>query len=177
MNQQLFWYRNLRIVLSFFLIIVMVVAGIIMMSFLGERKDPSNACYDRLLRFHIRANSDSEKDQAVKGKVKEEVLAYLKPYLACASSKEESKAVISDHFQEIKQKAEETLLRNGFSEKVNVYFSKEAFPVKKYGEFTFPAGRYEALRIDIGEAKGHNWWCMMYPALCFVEESYAYVPQ
>ena len=143
----------------------------------GVDDGQEDTCYERLLRFHIRANSDSKEDQEVKQKVKDAVLNYLNPYLSQASSKEESKKIISAHMYEIMDVARNTLADNGYSYRVRVYFSKEQFPVKKYGQFVFPAGRYEALRIDIGEAKGHNWWCMMYPALCFVDETYAYVPE
>ena len=133
--------------------------------------------YDRVLRFHVRANSDSEEDQAVKLKVKEAVLEAVKPYLTGLSSKEECKHALSEHLYDIMKVACNTLSENGFDYRVRVYFSKEQFPAKEYGDATFPAGMYEALRIDIGEAKGQNWWCMMYPALCFVDATYGVLPE
>ena len=143
----------------------------------AQTQESDTSYYESVLRFHVRDNSDSEKDQNVKMKVKENVLDFVKPYLGDVTSKEECKKVISDKLYDIMQVARNTLAENGFDESVRVYFSKEEFPVKQYGDATFPAGEYEALRIDIGEAKGHNWWCMMYPALCFVDETYGVLPE
>ena len=140
-------------------------------------EDSEASYYERVLRFHVRANSDSEEDQEVKQKVKEAVLSSMKPYLDGVDSKEECKHILSEHLYDIMKIASNTLSENGFDYRVRVYFSKEEFPVKEYGDATFPAGVYEALRIDIGEAKGQNWWCMMYPALCFVDATYGVLPE
>ncbi|MBO8464170.1 MAG: stage II sporulation protein R [Firmicutes bacterium] len=129
----------------------------------------------QVIRFHIRANSDTTKDQEEKMQVKKEVIAYLQPIMAKATNISEGRQLLLKHQNEIKEKAEE-VLKTTSNRKVTVYLTKEKFPTKSYGDMTFPPGEYEALRIDIGEAKGHNWWCVMYPSLCFLDETHGIVP-
>lgn len=127
--------------------------------------------YSSILRFHVRANSDSEEDQALKMAVKEDVVTMLKPLLKNCESIEESKNVIVSNMQTIYTTAVNTIVEQGYDYTVKVYVTEEEFPEKTYGDLTFPEGSYQALRIDIGKAKGQNWWCVMYPPLCFVDES------
>lgn len=129
----------------------------------------------QVIRFHIRANSDTTKDQEEKMQVKKEVIAYLQPIMAKATNISEGRQLLLKHQNEIKEKAEE-VLKTTSNRKVTVYLTKEKFPTKSYGDMTFPPGEYEALRIDIGEARGHNWWCVMYPSLCFLDETHGIVP-
>lgn len=129
------------------------------------------APYSGILRFHVRANSDSEEDQALKIAVKEDVVTMLKPLLADCENVEESKNVIVSNLQNIYSLAIDTITEQGYDYDVKVYVTQEEFPAKTYGDLTFPEGEYQALRIDIGEAKGQNWWCVMYPPLCFIDES------
>lgn len=131
---------------------------------------------NEVLRFHVRANSDSDIDQKVKLKVKDAVVKSMKPVLAKVDDREESKEILRTHLQDIKTTAQNVLTKEGFKNGVKVYFSTEEFPVKQYGDLVFPSGTYEALRIDIGEAEGKNWWCMMYPPLCMVDATYGVVP-
>ena len=122
-----------------------------------------------IIRFHVRANSDSDSDQKLKLKVKNEVVTFLQPILAQSDSVEESRNIIAQHMQEIKDTALDTIHNEGYSYDVDVYFEKSYFPMKSYADVTFPPGEYEAFRIDIGEADGRNWWCVLYPPLCFVD--------
>lgn len=135
------------------------------------------APYSGILRFHVRANSDSDDDQELKMAVKEDVIAMLKPLLADCESVEESKNIIVSNLQNIYTSAINTITEQGYDYDVKVYVTEEEFPAKTYGDLTFPAGEYQALRIDIGEAEGQNWWCVMYPPLCFVDESTAVVSE
>ena len=112
----------------------------------------------KVLRFHVRANSDSEEDQALKIKVKDAVIEKMEPLLKESKSLEESKEIIEEQMPYIEALSLAVLQTNGCTDQVSVYFSTEYFPVKQYGDLTFPAGEYEAVRIDIGEAKGKNWW-------------------
>lgn len=131
----------------------------------------TGAPYSGILRFHVRANSDSEEDQDLKMAVKEDVVAMLKPLLSDCKNVAESKNVVVANLQNIYKTAVDTITEQGYDYEVKVYVTEEGFPAKTYGDLTFPEGEYQALRIDIGEAKGQNWWCVMYPPLCFIDES------
>ncbi len=142
----------------------------------GEDGDiASGAPYSGILRFHVRANSDSEEDQMLKMAVKEDVVTMLKPLLADCKDVAESKKTVIANLQNIYKTAVDTITEQGYDYKVKVYVTEEEFPAKTYGDLTFPEGEYQALRIDIGKAKGQNWWCVMYPPLCFIDESTAVV--
>ena len=125
----------------------------------------------------MRANSDSQEDQEVKLKVKEAVVDYIRPALSESDSLSESRAILEAESDNVRNVAIKTLRDNGFMEDVSVYFEKSYFPVKSYGDVTFPAGYYEAFRVDIGDAEGKNWWCVLYPPLCFVDAVYGVVPE
>lgn len=131
--------------------------------------------YSGILRFHVRANSDTEEDQALKMAVKEDVVTMLKPLLEECADVSESKQVIVANLQNIYTTAVNTITEQGYDYPVKVYVTEEEFPAKTYGDLTFPAGKYQALRVDIGKAEGQNWWCVMFPPLCFVDESTAVV--
>lgn len=131
---------------------------------------------DHVLRLHILAASDDETDQSHKLLVRDAVLSQMSPLLEEASSKEEALELISVHLPEITAVAEQTLQSLGDTNTVSTSICRDYFPVKTYGELTFPAGEYDALRISIGEAQGHNWWCVMYPSLCFIDASTVTVP-
>ena len=135
------------------------------------------APYSGIMRFHVRANSDSDEDQELKLAVKEDVVAFLKPLLEDCNTVSESKNVIVSNLQNIYTIAINTLVEQGCDDTVKVYVTEEEFPAKTYGDLTFPEGKYQALRVDIGEAKGQNWWCVMYPPLCFIDDSTAVVSE
>lgn len=130
-----------------------------------------------IIRFHVRANSDSDSDQQLKLKVKNEVTSLLQPMLTNSDSVEQSRNIIAQHMQDIKDTALDTIHNEGYSYDVNVYFEKSYFPMKSYADVTFPPGEYEAFRIDIGDAEGRNWWCVLYPPLCFVDAVYGELPK
>lgn len=131
---------------------------------------------EEVLRFHVLANSDSKEDQELKMTVKDEVVSWLEAKMDC-NSLEETKNFIRSHLTWIEEVAEETVRREGYSYPVQAALEWTDFPEKSYGDVTFPAGSYEALRIQIGEAKGHNWWCVLYPNLCFIDSVRAVVPE
>lgn len=129
-----------------------------------------------LIRFHVIANSDSEKDQSLKLKVRDAVLEEMKPILDKAENVEESKKMILDNKEKIKSTAKKVIKENGEKYDVSVQLEQANFPTKKYGDIVLPAGEYEALRIVIGEGNGKNWWCVMFPPLCFVDITHGTVP-
>lgn len=131
---------------------------------------------DEVFRFHVLANSDSKKDQELKMKVKEAVIGYMKEQLPESESVEMTRVWAKTHIREIEDLAEETLRKEGCKDEVRAEVTNCYFPEKTYGDITFPKGRYNALRIEIGEAKGHNWWCVLYPNLCFIDAVHAVVP-
>ena len=117
-----------------------------------------------------------QEDQELKMTVKDEVVSWLEAKMDC-DSLEETKNFIRSHLTGIEEVAEETVRREGYSYPVQADLEWTDFPEKSYGDVTFPAGSYEALRIQIGEAKGHNWWCVLYPNLCFIDSVRAVVPE
>ena len=131
----------------------------------GDFLQPSIA--SKILRFHVLANSDSNADQAVKEKVRDAVGIYLQPLLEDAKSLEETKVIVDKHLSEVVYVAENTLRQQGYDYKVTAHITQTDFPEKSYGPYTFPPGEYEALQIIIGEGAGQNWWCVLYPNMCF----------
>ena len=119
----------------------------------------------QVLRFHIRANSYTVADQQKKLRIKQSLLEWLTPILSENTSKSETIQCIRKNLPDIRKEA----TRMAAPEPVTVTLQKEWFPEKTYGTCTFPEGIYDALRVDIGQAKGHNWWCVLSPSLCFAD--------
>lgn len=126
---------------------------------------------DSVFRLHILANSDSDEDQALKLKVRDNVLSYMKEISSDVKSKEEVVSLMEENLDAFEGIALKTIYDEGYNYDVNLSIGKYDFPTKTYGDISLPAGMYDALRIKIGEAKGHNWWCVMFPTLCFVDVS------
>lgn len=131
---------------------------------------------DHILRFHVLANSDSKEDQALKMEVKTAVLNYMEASLPEDADLEETKAFIRNRENEIHALAASIIAQEGYDYPVSLYLEPWYFPTKTYGDLTFPCGTYEAFRIVIGNGEGQNWWCVLYPSLCFVDATYSTVP-
>lgn len=134
--------------------------------------DISNSVF----RLHVLANSNSDEDQALKYKVRDSLLNYMNNICKECTSKEEAISLVTLHKEEFKQVALETIKKEGYSYDVNIEIGNFEFPTKQYGDISLPAGLYDALKVEIGEAKGRNWWCVMFPSLCFVDISSGIVP-
>lgn len=132
-----------------------------------------NEVKDSLIRFHVIANSDTNEDQNLKLQVRNGVINYLYPYLSESKSLDESREIIKSKMDEVKEISEKIVKENNYTYDIDVQLSKENFPEKSYGNITLPQGNYEAFRIVIGNGEGKNWWCVMFPPLCFVDESKA----
>ncbi len=159
---------------------VLAVSAIVVMSSIKINIDEclvQAGIASNIIRFHVRANSDTDTDQQLKIKVKNEVVSYIKPFLENSPSIDTSREILSQHIEDIKDTALDTIHKEGFNYNVNVYFEQSYFPMKTYADVTFPPGEYEAFRIDIGEANGKNWWCVLYPPLCFVDSVYGELPE
>ena len=132
---------------------------------------------DQVLRFHVVANSDSNEDQALKLQVRDALVAYMAQFNDSFDNANEAAAFVSDHCTELQRIAETVIRKAGYAYPVQASVTTCDFPDKTYGDLTFPAGSYQALRVEIGQAQGQNWWCVLYPLLCFTEEGMITVPQ
>jgi len=131
--------------------------------------------YHNLIRFHVIANSDQQRDQHVKYLVRDALVNFLKPKLEKAASCDEAREIVLENRREITRIARETLDRAGFKYPVRVLIGRFTFPARAYGDVVLPTGGYEAVRVVLGEGKGANWWCVLFPPLCFVDISSANV--
>lgn len=129
--------------------------------------DLSNAVF----RLHVIANSDTNEDQELKLKIRDSLLNYMNKICSNCTTKEEAISIAIQNKDEFQKIAEQTILENGYNYPVKININNFYFPTKNYGDISLPAGMYDALRVEIGEAKGKNWWCVMFPSLCFVDIS------
>lgn len=134
---------------------------------------------EEVLRFHVLANSDSEEDQAVKMKVRDAVLAYMEENMEQELTKEpdagKTRAWVEAHLRDLEDVADRTVADEGYAYQSMAEVEVSYFPDKQYGDVFFPQGEYEALKIKLGKARGHNWWCVLYPGLCFTDTTCAVV--
>jgi stage II sporulation protein R len=135
----------------------------------GQDTSIQGSISNKLIRFHVIANSDNAEDQALKLKVRDKVLEYISPKLKNSNSIEESREILKVNNEAIKRIAQDVVKKNGYNYIIATELSKQQFPVKTYGNITLPQGEYEAYRILIGNGSGQNWWCVMFPPLCFID--------
>lgn len=151
------------------LVIVFIAAGWFFLFQYGKENLPVSCGKENLIRLHVLANSDSEPDQQLKLKVRDAVIAYLAPYLEPVMDKETAKQIVLEHQHELTALAEKVVTMNGAHYPVSLEVGVYDFPIKAYGSLVLPAGKYEAVRILIGKAEGKNWWCVLFPPLCFID--------
>ncbi|WP_028992336.1 stage II sporulation protein R [Thermoanaerobacter thermocopriae] len=158
------------------LIALLVLTIIITVNFYGakafnlQRKNLSH----KLIRFHVIANSDSEEDQELKLKVKDAILVDLTSKFEKVKDVKDSERIIKESMGEIKKVAEETIRKNGKNYNVRVAYGIFDFPTRYYGTITLPAGNYNALKVIIGNGEGKNWWCVIFPPLCFIDVTHGF---
>lgn len=121
---------------------------------------------DDLLRLHVIANSDSVQDQQVKLLVRDRVLEVTEPLLAEADDQDEVRRILSEHLQQITDAAQQVLTDQGMPYQLSAQMATEYYPTRAYDTFSLPAGQYTGLKIRLGAASGHNWWCVVFPPLC-----------
>lgn len=149
-------------------VLILLVAAICALLFaFGTTGEEQTAEAEAYLRMHIRANSNSEEDQAVKYLVRDRVVEFLTPTVAECETKSEAMTKISAKLSEIAAVADETLKENGYFYGARASLREEEFPTRVYEEVTLPAGAYDALILELGTGTGDNWWCVVYPPLCF----------
>lgn len=159
--------KKILIAVLSFMALVIIVVGV----GLNEKTQKSQT-NNEYLRIHIRANSNSDLDQNVKYKIKEGVVNFLTPFLANCTTKEKAIQTIENNKEQIINVANTTLKENGFNYKANIKINNEYFPVRSYNDLTLNSGFYDAVIVELGKAQGDNWWCVVYPPLCFTNFEY-----
>ncbi|MDE5604676.1 MAG: stage II sporulation protein R, partial [Eubacterium sp.] len=152
--------KTIKIFVPIFLFLLLISAYVT--PFIQTSERISNDVF----RLHILANSDDEADQALKLKVRDAVLEKGQSVFMDCNSLDEIINSCENNIDLFEETAEECIIENGYDYSVNAYVDKEYFNTREYEEITLPSGMYNALKIEIGEAKGHNWWCVMFPAIC-----------
>lgn len=146
---------------------LLLTAGAVMaVSAFGEFQKNCDSLSEKVLRLHVLANSDSEADQQLKLKVRDAILQESDRLFQQSDSKEAAMAQMATHLSDVEQVAERTLRKNGCDLPVTAALKKVEFNTRTYGNITLPAGDYDALQVEIGAAKGKNWWCVLFPSLC-----------
>lgn len=165
--------KNIKmvIILSFLLFLYTTICAI------SYAQNISTDIANSVFRLHVIANSDSEEDQNLKYKVRDKLLEYMNSICSNCESKEEAMTIVEENKDTFEQIAINTIKEEGYSYSVKINIGNFEFPTKNYGDISLPAGYYDALRVEIGEAKGQNWWCVMFPPLCFVDVSSGVVPE
>ena len=148
-----------KLLLTFLLLLAVIWA----VDVIRDRQTLSN----ELIRLHVVANSDSEEDQTAKLRVRDAITEYLQEKMADITDKDTAMAFLQQHITQLTELANQVLTELGVTDRAEISLTKEEFPARQYDTFTLPAGVYESLRIRIGEAEGQNWWCVVFPSLCF----------
>lgn len=162
--------------LNFILILtILIFLYIVLLSFNYSQAISYNLS-DSVFRLHIIANSDSSADQELKFKVRDKIIEYMNTLTSSSSDKKDVISMVNNHLDSFKEIALNTIKENGYNYDVNIKIGNFHFPTKSYGDISFPAGNYDALKIEIGDAIGQNWWCVLFPPLCFVNSSTGVVP-
>ena len=130
-----------------------------------------------VFRLHVIANSDSAEDQNLKYLVRDALIDYMNSVSKNSNSKDEAISIAYQHKSDFYKIAKKVINDNGYDYNVNISIGNFAFPTKNYGDISLPAGYYDALKVEIGNASGQNWWCVMFPPLCFVDISTGIVPE
>lgn len=141
-------------------------ALLLLLFFLGTLLADKYALRNNVIRLHVLANSDSNADQSIKMAVKDAVVAYILVDMPNPKNIYEAKALLSERLCDIQSIANEVLDAKGSSDRAIVTLCKETYGIRDYETFSLPSGVYESLRVEIGEAKGKNWWCVVFPSLC-----------
>ena len=132
---------------------------------------------NEVFRLHIIANSNSEEDQNLKYKIRDKIITYMDDICEGIDSKKDAIILANNHLNDFKKIADETILENGFNYTSSVEVGNYKFPTKYYGDIALPCGNYDALEIKLGNNSGQNWWCVLYPSLCFEDISFGTLPE
>lgn len=145
----------------------MVLAAVLLLALALGGRDQSQLA-EQVVRLHVLANSDDPADQALKLQVRDAVLEAAEPLLSGVHSQQEAETALSGQLEALAQAGQAVVEEEGYDYPVGVALTTSYFPTREYEDFSLPAGYYRALRVEIGAAQGHNWWCVVYPPLCTV---------
>lgn len=160
-----------------YLFLLIVLISFIILSAYSYASAINEDLSNNVFRLHVIANTDSKEDQDLKYKVRDKLIKYMKSLTTNINTKEEVIEIANNHISDFESIAKEVITENGFDYDVKVEIGNFSFPTKQYGDISFPAGFYDALKVEIGNAKGQNWWCVMFPPLCFVDVTSGIVPE
>ena len=155
--------------IKFTLTILILLSLYVFISAFSYANTVSKDLSQNVLRLHVIANSDTQEDQNLKYIVRDNLIEYMNSICTNLSTKEEAIKAVSTHLSDFEEIANKTISENGFSYNAKVELGNFEFPTKTYADISFPSGYYDALEVKIGKATGQNWWCVLYPALCFVD--------
>ncbi|MGN0291807.1 MAG: stage II sporulation protein R [Lachnospiraceae bacterium] len=154
------------------MLILLIAVSVMPMKYYYENRKLQKDIAEKILRFHVIANSDSSEDQALKLKVRDAVGIYMKDEMKDVKNLKEAEKTADANMAQIETIAQEVIKEEGKTYTVSAFRKQVDFPAKTYGNYSFPAGTYEAVEVVIGEGKGQNWWCVMYPNMCFQGSMY-----
>ena len=150
--------------ISFLIVAIIILSGIGLSLNNGQVQT-------EYLRIHVRANSNEQIDQDIKYVVKDAVVNYLTPYIATCDTREKADKMLNEQLKGVESVCDRVLKSNGFNYKSKASVKNEKFPTRAYGNLTLDSGFYDALIIELGSGTGDNWWCVVYPPLCFTGEN------
>jgi len=155
------------------LLLVMLGAWIITYNY---AEDVNAGLSQNLVRLHVVANSDSKADQALKLKVRDAIIEFMKDKLAASKNISETRDIINANLENIEQVSSKVIKENNSNYNVKASMGNYSFPTKTYGDIALPAGEYQALKVVIGDGAGANWWCVLFPPLCFIDATHGTIP-
>lgn len=159
------------------IVLILLLTAYIVVSAFSYVSAVSNNISGSVFRLHVIANSDSDEDQNLKYIVRDNLINYMNDLTVNITSKEDAIKIARNHESDFYNIAKQTIKENGYDYDVKIEIGNFYFPTKHYGDISLPAGYYDALKVEIGEAAGQNWWCVMFPPLCFVDMSTGIVPE
>ncbi len=164
-------FNRKKLIVSIVCVFMLAIAAVATLCACDGNEVSQQSLAQSCIRIHIRANSDSAADQAVKLKVRDSVTQYLQDALVGCKSKEEAARVLERERSSLVKLANNALRANGFDYTSSIRIDNEYFPDRVYDGYDFPAGNYDAVVINLGSGNGANWWCVAFPPLCFVPDS------
>ena len=171
------WFKREKSILLVSIILGSIITGVILNYTKGYSEAIQTSLANHVIRFHVVANSDSREDQEMKIEVRDAISEEMTPLLSTSDKIEVTRDILIKNSNKMEEIAKEIIKKWGKNYPVKVTLGPAVFPTKQYGDIILPTGEYEALKVSIGKATGKNWWCVMFPPLCFVDVTHGVVPE